>query len=237
MITRPALLCLMTISFLFFIFAWYDTVHAHAFTFTLNEHIYEWLRVPQYYEIWFVITMLGHESVFVLMTGFLLLHLFRNKQTKAFTYCLVTVVIVCALTMLFKHIAHTPRPMPFHAELDSFPSGHTTRATLWCGIFLFAAHIRAIRLPHYVKYLLVIIPILVALSRLGLGRHWLSDVVGAYGFTTGCLALMFATQAETLPASSQQAHSSSADNQVAHSHRGDNPHLESKALNNHDKLE
>lgn len=94
---------------------------------------------------------------------------------------------------ILKYSLQIPRPDAGIADLGSysFPSGHTLRATVLFG-FLSVMTARALPSPRrwlpYMAAGLLVMP--VALSRIYLGAHWLSDVVGAISLGLAWVALL-----------------------------------------------
>jgi undecaprenyl-diphosphatase len=92
------------------------------------------------------------------------------------------------VTTLLKDLVHRARPAPelvgVAAPLSdwSFPSGHTVQYTILCGFALFLIYVLGRRSARRTVCLVVVaVPIvLVGPSRLYLGQHWLSDVLGGY---------------------------------------------------------
>jgi undecaprenyl-diphosphatase len=87
---------------------------------------------------------------------------------------------------LLKELVSRPRPSGELVQLSSeslglsFPSGHATLALVFCG-FLFYLAPRLVKQPvvrGLLRSLLIILILLIGLSRIYLGVHWASDVVG-----------------------------------------------------------
>lgn len=71
----------------------------------------------------------------------------------------------------------------------SFPSAHTALATTFFLFFLrFMRHEKNLFRRYIHIAFCILVPVAVAMSRLYLGVHWFSDVIG--GFTVGILALI-----------------------------------------------
>ncbi|HEX8967052.1 MAG TPA: phosphatase PAP2 family protein [Chloroflexota bacterium] len=92
------------------------------------------------------------------------------------------------LTVLIKQIVHRPRPSPELVGVvaplhdPSFPSGHVVQYATLFGIAFFLVYVLARSSPRRTAALVLLaVPIvLVGPSRLYLGQHWLSDVLGGY---------------------------------------------------------
>jgi membrane-associated phospholipid phosphatase len=176
----------ITLSIIVFVLSWYDTAHAHIFTGAINNWVLqvfyissnatgEWQQL--YYDTLNDMTALGGEPIFQLALIFLFLYLVVERHTQAVIYCFFASVIIIAVTLGFKLFFDAPRPM--FPEHTSFPSGHVARACIWCGIILFLNQIKIFHLSRYWCGVFIVIPILVGFSRIGLGYHWLSDVVAS----------------------------------------------------------
>ncbi|MFE0653706.1 phosphatase PAP2 family protein [Streptomyces sp. NPDC059534] len=76
-----------------------------------------------------------------------------------------------------------------HASGCSFPSGHATTATMTAGLVIAALVLRDTRLPRLPLALIGGWAVSVGLTRVYLGVHWFSDVVGGWLFATAWLAL------------------------------------------------
>jgi membrane-associated phospholipid phosphatase len=96
------------------------------------------------------------------------------------------------VTLALKELVQRPRPAPdlvgVTAPLGdpSFPSGHTVQYTTLFGFAFFLVYVR-LRRSAWRRLLLVLLAVpvlLVGISRLYLGQHWLSDVLGGYATAT-----------------------------------------------------
>ena len=89
-----------------------------------------------------------------------------------------------------KALVGRPRPNPLEpGEAGSFPSGHTVHAVLYLGVVwsLLAPRLPERRQRQALAALFVVTVLLTGLSRIYLGRHWPSDVLG--GLLVGSVAL------------------------------------------------
>lgn len=178
-----------------FFIAWYDTTHAHLFSTAVNEWNLQNLYVSPttettnklqllYRESAEAITGLGSDIIFLLVMGMIYLYLLLRRQIKPILYCTLAVILIFGLTVLCKHLIYSPRPM-FPLEVDSFPSGHTVRVAIWCGTIILLNHLHIFKLSKYWQNVLLVIPVLVAFSRIALGFHWVSDVIASLALSTG----------------------------------------------------
>ena len=89
-----------------------------------------------------------------------------------------------------KALVGRPRPNPLEpGEAGSFPSGHTVHAVIYLGVVwsLVAPRLPERRHRQALAALFVAGVLLTGLSRIYLGRHWPSDVLG--GLLVGSIAL------------------------------------------------
>ncbi|MFM9760856.1 phosphatase PAP2 family protein [Streptomyces scabiei] len=99
------------------------------------------------------------------------------------------------------------RPRPAHADWATsaggwaFPSGHTTTAALTAGVLIVAVSLRAPRGATSLRVVIGCWGVLVGLSRVYLGVHWFTDVIGGWLFATGWLGVCLYAATRWLPAS------------------------------------
>lgn len=131
-------------------------------------------------------------AAFLILTVFLI----RKKRKKAAFTVFLILVASASLIFLFKNTFSRPRPFGCLSSRDcfSFPSGHTTIAFYFYGMLLNLTT-RFFKLKKKTVYLLGVILglliFLIAISRIYLGYHFLTDIIG--GFLLGGVFLLLAT--------------------------------------------
>ena len=128
------------------------------------------------------ITNLG-GAIFLIGLTALLIILIKNK--KIGLSILANLVIVTGLNQLLKRILQRPRPTEFRIVEEtgySFPSGHSMVSMAFYGylIYLIYKYVK----NKYIKWslicLLSFLVILIGTSRIYLGVHYTSDVLGGF---------------------------------------------------------
>lgn len=148
-----------------------------------------------------VVSFLGSPPWFYLTVGGAALWFFRRGDRRVAIFLVVTNLMGGAVDTVVKVLVNRPRPEiedPItHAFGKSFPSGHAMTSTFAYGSLLlaFMPFISRRLRPWLIAAWFVIVS-LVSLSRLGLGVHFLSDVLG--GFVLGVAWLIAAVAAFSL---------------------------------------
>lgn len=138
---------------------------------------------------------------FFVFAAFFEAALFVRRHTREAVFSSASLAFAFLLDWSAKLLVASDRPFaPDAATLGwSFPSGHTTLATaFFLGIYLIVRHyfkddIQKVALA----VLAVILSLIVGLSRLYLGLHWFSDVVG--GLLLGAFAVFFVYALHSIP--------------------------------------
>lgn len=158
----------------------YPTIRFLAVVLEYLVHGILWLAV-----IFTAFLFQGHEEQYL-----------RNKTLLANFF--FGIIIDGALCALVKVLVRRQRPhynegsifATVNFDEFSFPSGHSTRGAL---AWMFFCAFEPFGTPFYVKFLLILAPVTLALSRVLMGRHYLSDVVcGVFlGWFSYILLLVF----------------------------------------------
>lgn len=169
--------------------------------------VFRALRTPGGDRFWVAVTELGDVQVvlpvIVVALGWFLIH----RLWRAAIYWLAAVGMAEALVQVIKFTLHRPRPGALHVGMEqfSFPSGH---ATLSIVVYGFLAFLLCVQASHRLRVVIVsgaaLLIGLVAWSRLYLGVHWMSDVVGGLSFGTAwiaALAVAYLYQRHEVPSS------------------------------------
>ena len=143
------------------------------------------------------ITDLASFSVMIIFYLLLVLILAWRKFWYDLVFLSLTIPGGMLLTHIMKVAFQRPRPLLhqfFVSSLDySFPSGHVMNATLLYGIMsIFAIQIiKEWRWQVFIGLFTILLVILVALSRIYLGYHYLSDTLAAGAIGSAWLSLCF----------------------------------------------
>jgi membrane-associated phospholipid phosphatase len=145
-----------------------------------------------------VVSFLGVPAWFYLIIGSAALYFWRKGRRRIAIYLVVTNLVGGALDTIVKLAVNRPRPELENPSVEalgkSFPSGHAMASTVGYGTLLlvFMPLIpRRWRAPVVVAYFVWLS--LMGLSRLSLGVHYVSDVLG--GFALGLAWLLAGTAA------------------------------------------
>lgn len=145
-----------------------------------------------------VVSRIGDWPAHVVL-GLALLAIAWRTRNNRWTRSFAAMVIACALAGVVaragKIMVGRPRPSvaveqswngpSLHSHFNAFPSGHTAASTAFF-VTLFIAARWQIGAPF------LIIPLLIALSRMVVAAHYLSDVVG--GFAVGIIAALLVAE-------------------------------------------
>lgn len=151
---------------------------------TVNDacfHLFRGIRYPQIDKVMIYLTLLGQKEILLpAMLLFALWLIYKNKFHAAGHVIALGAVSTIAIYFL-KHAIQLPRPWGLMANSESFsmPSGHATLATIaYMGLaILITSALEAGQRIYFYTFAIIMI-FLVCLSRLYLGAHWFTDIVG-----------------------------------------------------------
>ncbi|HTN98974.1 MAG TPA: VTT domain-containing protein [Nordella sp.] len=152
-------------------------------------------------EIMTMVTMLGDGAVMGVVGVAIVLWLLWRREWRIAVAVVVTILAARLFVPLMKLWLQRPRPVELSGlpEIFSFPSGHTTFATVTLGVF-------AVLVTHGLRSWgkavvfagVGIAVIAIAYSRIYLGAHWMSDVLGGFLFGAAMIAA-FGIAIEAVP--------------------------------------
>lgn len=136
-----------------------------------------------------VITFLGSATCIITLTIILLLTI-KNKQIKILIAS--NLIISTLLNQILKYAVQRPRPEnPIIKETGfSFPSGHSMVSLTFYGLLIYLIIKSNMKYKKlYITVLLIIIP-LIGISRIYLGVHYPTDVLGGFLISTSYLIIL-----------------------------------------------
>jgi membrane protein DedA with SNARE-associated domain/membrane-associated phospholipid phosphatase len=155
-------------------------------------HFLQSIRTPWGDSIMVAITELGGGVVGSCVVAAVSLTLVLRRRFNSTTYWLSTVAAGIGLVQFLKWAFHEPRPSAIQGALSGwgFPSSHSAMSAI---IYGFLAILVIRRFQSSWRWLplgtAVLFSLLVGLSRLYLGAHWLSDVLGGLFFGWAWISL------------------------------------------------
>ena len=130
-------------------------------------------------------------AIFLISETIILLIVVKNK--KIGLSVALNLIIITILNILLKNIIQRPRPTEFRLIDEtgySFPSGHSMVSMAFYGFIIYLVYKKVQN--KYIKWIVIsilsILIILIGISRIYLGVHFASDVLG--GFACGMVFLV-----------------------------------------------
>lgn len=154
-------------------------------------------------------TALGNKVLLIPLCMIIALWLWCNENKRAATGMVLGLIAIAALVGITKHVYYHPRPTGFLSPppSSSFPSGHTALTVFSLGLLAYIARVKQSVTTRRVILILAILTALgVTTSRLYLGAHWLTDVIGSWSLAACVLSITIAlTRKKPLPQCSSRS--------------------------------
>ena len=152
------------------------------------------LRSPLGTKIMSFISKGGDAIGYVIIIALMSLILLFKKNCKLIFQGILILIVASGLNTLLKGIVARPRPFEgqlIYASFYSFPSGHAMSAMVFYGFLIHVVF--SLEIKPFLKYLFtsifILISLVIGLSRIYLGVHYASDILG--GYFAGLIWLMF----------------------------------------------
>ena len=118
--------------------------------------------------------------VSILVSSFIF---FKNKKVGGLIA--LNLIIITVLNLVIKEIIHRPRPTGFRLIEEfgySFPSGHSMVSGAFYGfiIYLVYKYVQDKKLKIFLIFSLSLLILLIGVSRIYLGVHYTTDVIGGF---------------------------------------------------------
>ena len=156
-------------------------------------HLLQALRTPASDSVMITCTELGDRAVTLPVIIAVLAWLLWHRAWRPATYWIAAVSVGEVLTALLKTGFALPRPSPMYDGTSAFgfPSGHAAMSIVTYGFLaIIATRELSVRAQAALAITLSVLVSLIAFSRIYLGAHWLSDVLGGLTFGLAWVALL-----------------------------------------------
>jgi membrane-associated phospholipid phosphatase len=164
---------------------------------SITRAIQSFNNTPSFFAVMWAVSFAGFAPQTIVITAAIILLIFASGLRWEAIVATLAALGSTGLGTLVKFIVHRPRPTAdlvlVFRTLDSysFPSGHVLFYTAFFGFLLFLTY--SLLKPSFTRGLALVILagfiVLVGPSRIYLGGHWASDVIGGYLFGSLWLTL------------------------------------------------
>lgn len=191
-IKNPLLLIILisTLLFLIIIIDILTTKQIIKLDYSIYKNILK-IQNPILTPFFLLITNFGSTIPLIILTILFSIFLILRKKYAHLIILISSMLLGLILELSIKSLIHRLRPdfSLIQVTRFSFPSGHTTMATIFFTILLYSIieNIKSKKTKIILSLTSISIILLIGFSRLYLGVHWFSDVLG--GFLLGTIIL------------------------------------------------
>lgn len=142
-----------------------------------------------------VITNFGGVNALIAVTVFLAVYI---KDKKIAFSIPINLIIITVLNLLLKNIVERPRPEGYRLITEtgySFPSGHSMVSAAFYGLIIYFIwkNVKNKKLKYISCILLGLLIAFIGISRIYLGVHYASDVIGGFAISIAYLIIFTST--------------------------------------------
>lgn len=180
---------------LFFCLAYYVKLEGPA-NITANEvlfHLFRGIRTQSLDNRMINITLLGQKQIILPVVMVVFAWLLWLKRWRVAFHALALGILATISIYVIKHLVQSPRPwgILLSGQSYSMPSGH---ATLAATVYMGLAFIIARSVPKKQRWMVytpaALVVFIIGISRLYLGAHWGTDVLGGWLLSAALLILI-----------------------------------------------
>jgi membrane protein DedA with SNARE-associated domain/membrane-associated phospholipid phosphatase len=156
----------------------------NGFLTTLNDPIHNFFRsiqTPRGSSIMVLLTLMGDKLILLPTSTAIFITFALQKQWRAALHWIAVIVLCAGFAYILKHFSDYPRPLDIINPNTSngFPSGHAAVSVVFFGFFsILIAHNYERWLRGLLYGFSITLTTVVVLSRLYLGAHWFTDILG-----------------------------------------------------------
>ncbi|WP_051696530.1 phosphatase PAP2 family protein [Streptomyces sp. NRRL S-244] len=120
----------------------------------------------------------------------------RTARQRALTAAALVLCLGAGQSLRYATMMLIARPRPAVADWAtqasgwSFPSGHASTGAMTAGLLIAALFLRGPRVPRTAAAVIAVWGVAIGLTRVYLGVHWFTDVIGGWLFATAWLSLL-----------------------------------------------
>lgn len=165
----------------------------HIFINQSVYHLFRGIYTEQGKNIMIYITLLGQKQILIPVASIIIAWLFFTKRWHAALHGLALLFLTGISVILIKQSVGSARPWGVLAppETFSFPSGHTTLTTVfYLGLVILIGKMLGSKTRKLIYIMTGSLIIAVSVSRLYLGVHWFTDIIGSWLLSTALLILI-----------------------------------------------